>query len=249
MCAWNPTVTWRDFEVMSDEGLITDFGLERLKWHRRFADAARSLMPQTPAPTSPNSDKIEEGFLETLRQAAFIFEREVDGRFEGSILACKAVARFIYLKGGGAELAGPFFQIAGAFEDLKKGGKPRLFSKKSAPNKERERSPDRKHMHLLAAAALEVMLKLGPRRKTFDVTNNRSTAAAKIARGVNRWPGMEAQDVSGQTVIAWRNQQRSLGKTARRPFHTLVAEILGQPGPKKTVDQLIRSGPPRYWKS
>jgi hypothetical protein len=207
------------------------------------------MMSQTHSPTSATLNKAEEDFLETLRQAAFIFEREADGRFQGSILACKAVARFIYVKGGGAELAGPFFQIASAFEDLQKGGKPRLFSKKSTPNKERERSPDRKHMHMLAAAALEVMLKLSRGRKTSDVTDNRGTVAAKIARGVNRWPSMEAQDVSGQTVITWRNHERGLGKTARKPFDTLVAEILAQPDPEKAVNQLIRSGPPGYWKS
>lgn len=206
-------------------------------------------MSHTPAPTPPGSDETEEQFFETLRQAAFIFEREADGRFQGSILACRAVARFIFLKGRGAELAGPFLQIAGAFEDLQKGGKPRLFSKKSAPNKERERSPDRKHIHMLAAAALEVMLKLGSGRKTSDEANNRNTAAAKIARGVNRWPGMEAQEVSGQTIIAWRNQQRSLSKSARQPFDNVVAKMLAEPNPRKTVDELIRSGPPGYWKS
>jgi hypothetical protein len=206
-------------------------------------------MSQTPAPTPPSSDETEEQFFEALRQAAFIFEREADGRFQGSVLACRAVARFIFLKNRGAELAGPFFQIAGAFEDLQKGGKPRLFSKKSAPNKERERSPDRKHVHMLAAAALEVMLKLGSGRKTSDEANNRNTAAAKIARGVNRWPGMEAQDVSGQTIIAWRNRQRSLSKSARQPFDNVVAKMLAEPNPGKTVDELIRSGPPGYWKS
>jgi hypothetical protein len=46
--------------------------------------------------------------LRTLRQAAFIFQNEENGRFQGSILACRAVVRFIYQRGGGAELAGPF---------------------------------------------------------------------------------------------------------------------------------------------
>src|SRR5271168_5072626 len=89
------------------------------------------------------ADEVEREFAESLRQAAFIFEREENGRFQGSILACKTVARFIYQRGGGAELAGPFFQIAAAFEELERGGKPKLFSKKTAPDKERERSPER----------------------------------------------------------------------------------------------------------
>jgi hypothetical protein len=88
--------------------------------------------------------QVEQEFLETLRQAAFIFEKEKNGRFRGSILACRAVARFIHQKGGAAELAGPFLQIAEAFKELERGVKPKLFSKKSVPEKERERSPERK---------------------------------------------------------------------------------------------------------
>ena len=82
----------------------------------------------TSGPIGP--DKDEREFAETLRQAAWIFEKEKDGRFLGSIAACRAVVRFIRLRNGGAELAGPFVQIAAAFEALERGGKPRLFSKK-----------------------------------------------------------------------------------------------------------------------
>jgi hypothetical protein len=78
-------------------------------------------------------DKVEQEFTETLRQAAWIFEKEKDGRFQGSIIACRAVVRFILLRDRGAELAGPFVQIAAAFEVLERGGKPRLFSKKRWP--------------------------------------------------------------------------------------------------------------------
>ena len=86
-------------------------------------------MPENSVAKPAGPDEVEEEFMETLRQAAFIFEREKDGRFHGSIFACKAVARFIHRRGGGAELAGPFLQIAAAFEDLARGGKPRLFRK------------------------------------------------------------------------------------------------------------------------
>ena len=75
-------------------------------------------MPENSVAKPAGPDEVEEEFMETLRQAAFIFEREKDGRFHGSIVACKAVARFIHRRGGGAELAGPFLQIAAAFEDL-----------------------------------------------------------------------------------------------------------------------------------
>jgi hypothetical protein len=209
-------------------------------------------MPEDSATTSAASpDEIEEAFFETLREVAFIFEKEENGRFRGPILACKTVARFIYQRGKGAELAGPFFQIAAAFEDLEKGGKPRLFSKKSTPEKERQRSPERRHIHMLAAAALEVIQKLGrhDRNRSDEVTSHRSVAAARIARGVSRWPGMEAQEVTPQTIIALRNQQRSLSKSARKPFDTVVAKILAEPDPGAAVDQLIQSGPPGYSKS
>jgi hypothetical protein len=196
-------------------------------------------------------DQVEQEFAETLRQAAYIFEKGKDGRFQGSILACRAVARFIYQRGGGAELAGPFLQIAEAFRELERGGKPRLFSKKSATEKERERSPERKHIHMLAAVALEVMVKLTPRGSNIwgDHKRKRDGAADMIARHVSKWPGMAAQQVTGPTVIAWRNQQRSLGAGARKPFDSLVNKILAEPNPRLTVKHLLQSGPPGLWKS
>jgi hypothetical protein len=198
--------------------------------------------------TSP--DPVEREFAETLRQAAFIFEKEKNGRFRGPILACRAVANFIYQRNGGAELAGPFFQIAAAFEELERGGKPKLFSKKSDPEKERERSPERKHIHMLAAAALEVTLKLTPRGSNiWDDKNKKRNAANLIARHVNQWPGMRAQEVTGSTIIAWRNQQRKFSKGAKTQFNTVVEKILAEPNPRQTLDELLRSGPPGFWKS
>jgi hypothetical protein len=185
-------------------------------------------------------DEVEREFVEKLRAAAYIFEKEEHGRFQGSILACRAVARFIYQRNGGAELAGPFLQIAAAFQDLEIGGKPRLFSKKTVPEKERERSPERKHIHMLAAAALEVRVTLG---------DERSAAAEEIAIHVNRWPGMSAQTATGQTVIAWRNQQHSLSGKRRKPFDTLTGKMLEEPDPRKTVTNLLINGPPGMWKS
>jgi hypothetical protein len=196
-------------------------------------------------------DEVEQEFAKTLRQAAFIFEKEKNGRFQGSILACKAVASFIYRRGGAAELAGPFLQIIAAFEDLERGGKPKLFSKKSAPENERERSPERKHIHMLAAAALEVTVKLTPPGSNIwgDDQSKRNGAADRIARHVNQWPGMGAQEVTGRTVIAWRNQQRKLSGSARKPFDAVVEQILAAPNPGQTLDSLLRSGPPGHWKS
>jgi hypothetical protein len=76
--------------------------------------------------SNPATDEVEREFAETLQGAAFIFEKEENGRFQGSILACRAVARFIYQRNGGAELAAPFMQIAAAFEELERGGKARM---------------------------------------------------------------------------------------------------------------------------
>ncbi len=153
-------------------------------------------------------DQVEQEFAENLRLAAYIFEKEKDGRFQGSILACRAVARFIYQRRGGAELAGPFLQIAEAFRVLERGGKPRLFSKKSVPEKERERSPERKHIHMLAAGALEVLVKLTPRSSSIwdDHKRKRDAAADMVARHVSKWPGIAEQQVTGSTVTAWRNR-------------------------------------------
>jgi hypothetical protein len=47
----------------------------------------------TSKPAHP--DPVEREFAETLRLAAYIFEKEKNGRFLGSITACRAVARFI----------------------------------------------------------------------------------------------------------------------------------------------------------
>jgi hypothetical protein len=208
-------------------------------------------MPENPISTPASPNEIEEEFFETLRQAAFIFENERNGRFLGSILACRAVAKFIYRRGRGAELAGPFLQIAEAFKELDRGGKPRLFVKKSAPSKERERSPERKHIQMLAAAALEVFVKTTPRsaRDWDENSKGKINAANMVARFVNKWPGMEAQQVTGRTVIAWRDQQRRLGEPERRPFDTVVEKILGEADPRKTIEQLLRSGPPGLFKN
>jgi hypothetical protein len=189
----------------------------------------------TSGPIGP--DKDEREFAETLRQAAWIFEKEKDGRFLGSIAACRAVVRFIRLRNGGAELAGPFVQIAAAFEVLERGGKPRLFSKKTVADKERERSPERKHIQRLAAAALEVLVKL---------KDKRIPAADGVARSVNRWPGMAAQDVTGATVIAWRNQQR---RGRDHEFEVIVEKTLAEPDPRSAIESLLQNGPPGLWQS
>jgi hypothetical protein len=178
------------------------------------------------------TDAVGREFAECLRAAARIFQNEENGRFEGSIKACQAVSWFVLRKTGDTELAYPFLQIALAFAHLEKGGKPRLFSKKTAPIKERERSPERKQIQRLAAAALEVLMELGavPRE-----------AADVVARHVNRWPSMGAQEVKGVTVSAWRRQQRERGGNE---FKIVVLVMSQAPDPRAAVNDLLRDGPP-----
>ena len=52
-------------------------------------------MAESPKPSPTGPDHVEQEFAESLRQAAYVFENEKDGRFRGSILACRTVARFI----------------------------------------------------------------------------------------------------------------------------------------------------------
>jgi hypothetical protein len=186
------------------------------------------------------ADDDDQIFFETLRGAAFIFEKELHGRFKGSALACRAVAHYIYKRGGGAELAGPFTQIAAAFDELEKGGKPRLFSKKTDREKERERSPDRKHYHVLASTFLDVLIKLG---------DGLNVAADNVARHVNAWPGMKAQTVTGNTVIAWRKGLLRATGAHRQSFDTMVQQTLKESNPRQIVDAWLQRGPPGAFKS
>jgi hypothetical protein len=185
-------------------------------------------------------DEVEREFAANLRAAAYIFQETKNGRFQGSILACAAVVEFIRRRGGAAEYAAPFMQIAEAFKDLERGGRPRLFSKKTIPDKERERSPERKHMQMLAAAMLEALMKLG---------DQRTVAAERVARHVIKWPGMGAQSVTDRTVIGWREQQRRSSGEQRKRFETTVEATLTEPQPRSTIKGLLRNGPPGSWKS
>jgi hypothetical protein len=197
------------------------------------------MTEQESAATSVEPAEAEREFLETLRQAAWIFQKEKNGRFLGSIVACQAVARFIYQRGMGAELAGPFLQIAVAFKDLETGGKPRLFSKKTEPHKERERSPERKHTQMLAAMILDVLVKLGD--SVNGTADGEASAADMVARHVNDWPGMGAQEIKGITVVNWR---KKLNTSKSKEYRTIVAKTLAEPDPRRTVEDLLRNGPP-----
>src|SRR5439155_13945656 len=106
------------------------------------------------------------------------------------------------------------------------------------PDKERERSPERKHIQMLAAAMLEARMKLA---------DERNLAAEHIARHVNKWPGMEAQTITGKTVIAWRRQQRRSRGEQRKRFDMAVAATLAEPQPRSTIEDLFRNGRAASW--
>jgi hypothetical protein len=142
------------------------------------------------------------------------------------------VARFIHQNQWGSELAGPFTQIAAAFESLESGGKPTLFSKKTSPPRERERSPERKHIHMMAVA-LEVLVRLD---------DPVATAAARVARHVNGWPGMSAQEVKGFTVVTWRKQNRR-----RKDFESIAQRVMEASNPREAIELLIQNGPGGHW--
>jgi hypothetical protein len=171
--------------------------------------------------------------FETLEAAAWIFENEKDGRFQGCIMACRAVARFIKRKGRAPQLASPFLHIAEAFADLEKGGNPNLFSKKTAPEKVRDRSPERKHLQIIAGIAVELLATIG--------TETVGAAAARVARSVRKWPGMRT--VTAHTVLAWRKQHRK-----NHRFVTILQEVRKAPNPLDLVNTLLREGPKGMFK-
>jgi len=59
--------------------------------------------------------------------------------------------------------------------------------KNPRPKKNANAPPERKHIQVLAAAALEVLINVGD---SVDI------AADRVARHVNHWPGMGAQEVA-----------------------------------------------------
>ena len=104
---------------------------------------------------------------------------------------------------------------------------------------------------MLAVAALEVLMRLHPRGANAwgDDGKGRDSAARKVARNVSEWPGMKAQEITGKTIVAWRNQLRALRKTDRKRFDTVVEQMLAEPNSEQAVEQLLRDGPPGLWKS
>jgi hypothetical protein len=84
-----------------------------------------------------------------------------------------------------------------SFNDLEQGLDPPLFSKNLKP-RERERSSQRKHLQMVAAVAMEVLMALG-----------QDDAAQQVAVAVQKWPAFQAQTITSTTIRNWRDQVRS----------------------------------------
>ena len=157
-----------------------------------------SESPPGAAPLKPLDVAYRE-LLESLWYASEVFKNEGDGGLEGAKLACHAVARFLWVRNENPELAAPFLTLFTSFRDLEQGVEPPLFSN-SPRLKERDRSSQRKHLQMLAAVALEVLMKTGVLLEE---------AGREVAPAVNGWPGFRAQKVTWETVRNWRDQIRS----------------------------------------
>ena len=191
-------------------------------------------MPEPPAGAPPfkGHRAAYRELLESLWYASETFENEGDGGLEGAKLACRAVGRFIAVRHENPGLAAPFLTIMQSFNDLEQGLDPPLFSKNLKP-RERERSSQRKHVQMVAAVAMEVLMRLG-----------QDDAAQQVAAAVQKWPAFQAQTITSTTIRNWRDQVRSLTDGRNPQFQQLRDHILGQLSPIEEVRKLLRHGPP-----
>jgi hypothetical protein len=171
--------------------------------------------------------------LESLWYASGVFEKEGDGGLEGATLACEAVVRFIGVRHENPSLAAPFLTIRQSFIDLDRGVNPPLFSR-NRDLRERDRSSQRKHVQMVAAAAMEVLMKLGTGSKD---------AAKQVAEAVEKWPSLRAQEITSTTVRNWRDQVRRTEDPRNRHFLELCEHILGRPDPRSEIRALLQHLP------
>ena len=193
-------------------------------------------MSDSPAGAPPFKDlqAAYRELLESLWYAAYRFQNEGDGGLEGAKLACHAVVRFIGVRHENPELAAPFLEMRASFVDLERGLDPPLFSK-DVKLRERERSSQRKHLQMLAAVAMDVLMERGM---------GREDAASEVARAVQKWTSLGAQEIKGTTVRNWRDQVRRKRDPRNHQFQQLRDHILGQADPGAEIKALLRHGPP-----
>ena len=193
-------------------------------------------MSDSPAGAPPYKD-LEPAYRELLESrwyAADRFESEGDGGLEGAKLPCHAIVRFIGVRHENPRLAGPFLVMMASFKDLERGLHPPLFSK-NVELGERERSSQRKHLQMLAAVAMDVLMERGM---------GREDAAIEVARAVQKWTSFGAQEIKGTTVRNWRDQVRRKRDPRNHQFQQLRGGILEQAAPEAEARKLLRLGPP-----
>jgi hypothetical protein len=193
-------------------------------------------MPEPPAGAPPfkGHRAAYRELLESLWYASETFEKEGDGGLEGAKLACRAVGRFTTVTHENPRLAAPFLTIMQSFNDLAQGLDPPLFSTNLKP-RERERSSQRKHLQMIAAVAMEVLMAL---------EHSLEDAAQQVAAAVQKWPAFHAQTITSTTIRNWRDQVRSPTDGRNPQFQQLRDHILGQLSPIAEVRKLLRHGWP-----
>lgn len=160
---------------------------------------------------------------------------EHDGGRKGVAIACRAVARLLYLCNVSPDYAVPFQHTQFALMDFEQGITAHLLSKD--PNSQKR---GRSKLHLwqttFAAVCLEVLRELGDRR---------DDAASQIARSVNKWSGFGIVEVNAQTIVNWRNELRRETKNTWeiQQFHMLKSRMLSDPDPRARVEEFLKKGP------
>lgn len=190
------------------------------------------------APPKKHLNVAYRELLASLYYATQIFQEKGDAGREGIIIACHAVARFIAVRHENPELAAPFLALRAAMLDVQKGrGNPILKTEPS--DTPRPRSQLKKHMIVMAAACLEVLVELK------DPLN---IAASRVARQAGKWRGIGTK-ITAKTIKNWRDSQRSGAVDERRSFKLICKDLLTLPNPREAVEELLQNGPPGFPKS
>src|SRR3954464_3071726 len=113
--------------------------------------------PPAGAPPWKSRTAAYRQLLESLWYASETFRGEGDGGLEGAKLACHAVGHFIAVRHENPELAAPFSALHAALLDIERGVEPELFSRDPSL-KRRSRSSQRRHLRVLATAAVDVLM-------------------------------------------------------------------------------------------
>ncbi len=158
--------------------------------------------------TAVSFDEAFRELQKNLWDAQNAFHEIEDAGRSGAKHACLAVARFLRVLDQNPLMAAPFFTIRGALDDLDKGVTAELLNR-DASDSVRSRSSQKKHLQIMASACLEFLVDKG---EPLD------QASARVARLVNKWPGIPG---SGDPDAGIARRKSRAGST--RPIGALVA--------------------------